>query len=203
MGWETTVVETAAAAGLGGLAVLSFTEAVLQPVPPDLLVLPMAATADNSLRLFAIWAVATLSSVLGALVGAWFGAHWGRALMVRFRQERSLERLEALLERYGTLGVFIAAVSPIPYKVLGWAAGMGRMPRRAFVLAGLLGRGLRFGLEVVLVGVYGAAAVEAIQSLLDREILLAVLMLLGLALLWVGWTWWQGLSMPTPVDEEG
>ncbi|MEC9090684.1 MAG: hypothetical protein VYC11_04875, partial [Candidatus Thermoplasmatota archaeon] len=48
--------------GLPGLAILSFTEAVIQPVPPEVLTLPMYITADGNLPLiFAIWAVVTLS----------------------------------------------------------------------------------------------------------------------------------------------
>ena len=85
--------------------------------------------------------------------------------------------LEVLLERHGTLGVLIAGFSPIPYKVMGWAAGMGKMEMRPFVWAGVVSRGLRFGLEIVLVVRYGNAALDAIGWILDREILLAVAML--------------------------
>ncbi len=194
MGWESTVLEAASSAGLLGLAVFAFTEAALQPIPPDLLILPMAAAASGTGAYLAIWAVATVSSVLGALAGATLGRIWGRPLMTRFKQERNLARLEVLLERYGRAGVFIAALSPIPYKVLGWAAGMGKMERRPFLLAGFAGRGLRFGLEVLLVGLYGDEASHAISAILDRELLLAAVMVLSLALAWWAWTWWQGLT---------
>jgi undecaprenyl-diphosphatase len=187
-------VEAASSAGLLGLAVFAFTEAALQPIPPDLLILPMAAAASGTGAYLAIWAVATVSSVLGALAGATLGRIWGRPLMTRFKQERNLARLEVLLERYGRAGVFIAALSPIPYKVLGWAAGMGRMERRPFLLAGFTGRGLRFGLEVLLVGLYGDEALHAISAILERELLLAAVMVLSLALAWWAWTWWQGLT---------
>ncbi len=194
MGWESTVLEAAASAGLVGLAVFAFTEAALQPIPPDLLILPMAASASGTGAYVAIWLVATLSSVFGALAGAWLGATWGRPLMTRFKQERNLERLEVLLARYGRAGVFVAALSPIPYKVLGWAAGMGKMERRPFVLAGLAGRGLRFGTEVLLVGYYGDEALHLITAILERELVLAVIMVLGMAAGWWAWSWWQGLT---------
>jgi membrane protein YqaA with SNARE-associated domain len=194
VGWESTVLEAASSAGLVGLAVFAFTEAALQPIPPDVLILPMAAAASGTGAYLAIWVVATVSSVLGALAGATLGRIWGRPLMTRFKQERNLARLEVLLERYGRAGVFIAAFSPIPYKVLGWAAGMGKMERRPFLLAGLAGRGLRFGLEVLLVGLYGDEALHAITAILDRELLLAAAMVLCLALAWWAWTWWQGLA---------
>jgi len=194
VGWESTVLEAASSAGLVGLAVFAFTEAALQPIPPDVLILPMAAAASGTGAYLAIWVVATVSSVLGALAGATLGRIWGRPLMTRFKQERNLARLEVLLERYGRAGVFIAALSPIPYKVLGWAAGMGKMEWRPFLVAGFAGRGLRFGLEVLLVGLYGDEALRAISAILERELLLAAAMVLSFALAWWAWTWWQGLT---------
>ena len=49
----------------------------------------------------------------------------------------------ALTLKYGSFGIFIAAFSPIPYKVFGWVAGMGEMEKKPFLLAGLCGRGVR------------------------------------------------------------
>ncbi len=202
MAWEQAVIDAADAAGLLGLALLTFTEAIIHPVPPDLLILPMAAAADGPNRLLSIWIVATLTSVAGAIVGSWLGAWAGRPLLVRFRQEKNLERLEVLLERYGTVGVLIAGFTPIPYKVMGWAAGMGKMEMKPFVLAGLISRGLRFGLEIVLVVRYGSAAMDAIGWILEREILLAVVMVLMFGAVWMAWRWWDSLA-PEANAEEG
>ncbi|MGB0726659.1 MAG: hypothetical protein ACPGQO_07790, partial [Candidatus Poseidoniaceae archaeon] len=102
---------------------------------------------------------------------------------------------------HGTLGVLIAGFSPIPYKVMGWAAGMGKMEMRPFVLAGLVSRGLRFGLEIVLVVRYGNAALDAIGWILDHEILLAVAMVVMFAAAWAAWRWWASLT-PEATSEE-
>ena len=57
-------VEWAADLGLPGLAILSFTEAFIQPVPPEALTLPMfIAEQGNPLMIFLIWLVVTLPSV--------------------------------------------------------------------------------------------------------------------------------------------
>ena len=37
---------------------------------------------------------------------------------------------------------------------------MGEMDKRSFLIAGLFGRGLRFGLEALLIGIYGKAALD-------------------------------------------
>ena len=97
--------------------------------------------------------------------------------------------------KYGTLGIFIAAFSPIPYKVFGWVAGMGEMEKKPFLLAGLLGRGLRFGLEAVLIGIYGNAAIDAITWFLENEILLSVVMIVSAIPVWYLWRWWSNIEV--------
>ena len=64
----------------------------------------------------------------GSIVGYWVGRKWGLILTTRFKAWKgTLKKIEALTIRYGIIGTFIAAFSPIPYKVFGWAAGMGEM----------------------------------------------------------------------------
>ena len=199
MSWKDTVLEAFDVFGPASLFVLSFTEAIVQPIPPDLLYIPMLANAMGNAPLVVwLWLVVTVSSVLGSLVGYWIGQRWGTSLMHRFGQERHLVKLEHLTERYGALGIFIAAFSPIPYKVLGWMAGMGHMAKRPFVLAGLLGRGMRFGLEAVLIGLYGAKALDVIMWFLDNEILLAVVCIAAIGVLYALWQWWSRIGPSTP-----
>lgn len=150
--------------GLIGLAIVSATEAAFQPVPPDLLVMPMSLEAGFSTDLLAIFLVATLSSVLGSLGGYAIGVYGGRPLLEKFARESTVEKLEALTDRYGDAGVFIAAVSPIPYKVIAWTAGAGRMDLRLFVFAGLIGRSIRFGLEAAVLGLWGQQFLSLIES---------------------------------------
>ena len=202
MSWKETVLEGFEVFGPASLFLLSFTEAIIQPIPPDLLYIPMLANAMGDTPLVVwLWLVVTVSSVLGALVGYAIGERWGTALMVRFGQERQLAKLEALTTRYGTMGIFIAAFSPIPYKVLGWMAGMGHMARKPFVVAGLLGRGLRFGFEAVLIGIYGDRALDALMWFLDNEILLGVGLLAFFAVMVLAWRWWSGLEQKPPTQE--
>ena len=73
-------------------------------------------------------------------------------------------------------------------------AGMGHMAKRPFVVAGLLGRGLRFGLEAVLIGLYGDRAFDAMMWFLDNEIVLGAVCVLSIGLLWYVWQWWTKLG---------
>jgi len=149
--------------GLLGLALVSASEAAFQPIPPDVLVIPMVIEANSVLAISLIVLVATLSSVFGAFFGYAIGYYGGIPLLERFVSDSNINRLNFLIEKYGSLGVFIAAVSPIPYKALAWIAGAGRMDLRLFALAGIFGRGIRFGSVGFLIGVYG----ESIQNSLN------------------------------------
>ena len=202
MSWKETIVEWFDGFGWISLAAMSFTEAIIQPVPPDLLFLPMLVAAEGDTALvFWLWLVVTVTSVLGSIVGYWIGKKWGRPLFTRFKAERHLEKIEALALRYGTIGTFIAAFSPIPYKVFGWAAGMGEMKMKPFIIAGLLGRGLRFGLEAVLIGIYGNKAIDALWWILNREILIGAVLIIGIAISWFGIRWWNSLTVDPNIHE--
>ena len=202
MSWKESIVDWFDGFGWISLAAMSFTEAIIQPVPPDLLFLPMLVAAEGDTALiFWLWIVVAVSSVLGSIIGYWVGRKWGRTVFIRFKAERHLEKIEALTFRYGTAGTFIAAFSPIPYKVFGWAAGMGEMKMKPFIIAGLLGRGLRFGLEALLIGIYGQKALDAIWWLLDREVLIGAVLIITIGLAWVGIRWWNGLAVDPNIHE--
>lgn len=195
MSWKATILEAFEVFGPASLFVLSFTEAIVQPIPPDLLYIPMLVNAMGDLPLVVwLWLVVTVASVLGSLVGYWIGGRWGTPLMKRFGQEKHLQKLEHLTLQYGGVGIFIAAFSPIPYKVLGWMAGMGQMAKKPFIIAGFLGRSLRFGLEAILIGIYGDAALDAMMWFLDHEIILAVVCILGILVAWYAWQWWSNIG---------
>ena len=147
--------------GPASLAMVSLTEAIIQPVPPDVVYIPLLLNEMGNLNVVVwLWLVVTLSSVAGSFIGYLIGQRWGRTLIQKFGSSTHVEKIEALTQRYGTFGIFIAAFSPIPYKVFGWIAGMGEMEKRPFIAAGLAGRGLRFGLEAVLIGIYGSQAYD-------------------------------------------
>ena len=68
-GLVNSAIDWADGLGLPGLAILSSTEAALQPIPPDPLVWNMILDADSGFTIAVIVLVATLSSVFGALGG--------------------------------------------------------------------------------------------------------------------------------------
>lgn len=186
----SSVVDWGSNFGLIGLALVSFTESVIQPVPPDLLVIPMSMDAASAMELLAIFLVATISSVLGSLGGYALGLYAGRPIIGRFARPSLSLKLDEILLRYGDAGVFVAAVSPIPYKLLAWTAGAGRMDLKPFVLAGIFGRGIRFGLQVLLIGVWG----DEFLKHLDNPLFWILVCLFSFAAFIPLNKWWRGLD---------
>jgi undecaprenyl-diphosphatase len=181
--------------GLVGLAVVSSTEAALQPVPPDLLVIPMSLDADGELELIAIFFVATLFSVIGSLGGYGIGLYAGRPAIEKLAKPTLSRKLDELIARYGDMGVFIAAVSPIPYKMLAWMAGAGKMDVKTFVSAGIFGRGIRFGMEVLIIGYWGEEFVKMLEQPIFWIVIGAFAVLIFVPLN----NWWNDLDRQ--VDE--
>jgi len=193
-----SVVSWGSGFGLVGLAVISSSEAAFNPVPPDLLVIPMSLDASSRLDLLAIFLIATLSSVIGSLGGYGIGLYAGRPAIEKFAKPSLSKKLDELISRYGDTGVFIAAVSPIPYKLLAWTAGAGRMDIRTFLSAGIFGRGIRFGMEVVIVGYWG----EELVGMLEDPIFWIVVGVFSIVVFVPLSNWWNGLDQPAEEHQQ-
>ncbi len=164
------------------LAIATFLESIFSPIPPDPLLIPMSVLNPNMAILYGL--VATLSSVLGALVGHWLGSRFGRPVLSRFASNSKIDQAESLFDRFGGWAVLAAAVTPIPYKVFAVLAGVLKYDRKKFFIVSLIGRGVRFiGLGVLLF-LFGEHIQIFIEDNLQSLSLygLAVFMVLGVGL---------------------
>ena len=164
------------------LAIATFLESIFSPIPPDPLLIPMSVLNPNMAILYGL--VATLSSVLGALVGHWLGSRFGRPALSRFASNSKIDQAESLFDRFGGWAVLAAAVTPIPYKVFAVLAGVLKYDRKKFFIVSLIGRGVRFiGLGVLLF-LFGEQIQIFIEDNLQSLSLygLAVFMVLGVGL---------------------
>lgn len=151
LSWANTAYGTPA------LLVHSFAESSFFPIPPD--VLQIALTLGTRGRAFFYAAVSTVGSVAGGLAGYVIG--WGLWQTVDeyfyrfvFSPEK-FERVSDLYRDHGFWVVFIAAFTPIPYKVFTIAGGVCAVPLPMFVIASVVGRGGRFFLVGFLLWWYG------------------------------------------------
>lgn len=138
------------------LAALSAAEAIVFPIPPDVMLIPMALAQPR--RWAWIATVCTVSSVLGGLVGYLLG-HFALELVMplieRAGQAETFAEVQTLFARYGFWIVLVAGFTPIPFKVFTVASGAAGMPLLPFVLGSFAGRGGRFYLVSALVALAG------------------------------------------------
>ncbi len=151
-----------------GLALLSFAEASLFPVPPDAMLVPLVLARPYRARRYA--ATATLSSAVGGLFGYLLGLLLIGLLLPWIERLGELEAYETArgwFERWGFWAVLIAGFTPIPYKLFTIAAGATGMPLLPFFLAALLGRAMRFFLVAELVRWQGRRIERFVYRYLD------------------------------------
>jgi len=150
--------------GIPGLVLTAFTESSFFPIPPDVILIPLALLDPGNAVLYGL--VATVSSTAGALLGYWIGLKGGRPILLKLAGEKSVMKAEEFFNRYGAWAVGIAAFTPIPYKVFTIASGVFMLRNlKAFILASILGRGGRFMAEAVLIMLFG----EEILSFLSAH----------------------------------
>ncbi|MBE3519577.1 MAG: DedA family protein [Firmicutes bacterium] len=141
-----------------GLFVLAFVESIFFLVPPDVMLLPLAIARPSLSLVYAL--ITTIGSVLGGLFGYFLGKRAGRPLLLRFASGSRIKQLEELFAKYGAWAVATAALTPIPYKVFTIGGGIFRVPLLSFTIASVAGRGLRFGMEALLVMMLGERATD-------------------------------------------
>ncbi len=155
------------------------------PIPPDVLLAPMALARPNRAATFAL--IATVGSVLGGLIGYALG-YFALYLVEPWIQAADYEQAyQTAVEWFGKWGfwvVLVAGFSPIPYKVFTVAAGATGVALLPFVLASLLGRGARFFLVAGLVAWGGARVEPWLLRHVERIGWVSVVLLL-LGMLWV------------------
>ncbi len=155
---------------LPALALVSFAESSVFPVPPDVLLLPMVLARPK--RAWVVALVCTLASVAGGVAGYAIGAlrfeAVGRPILDFYGYAAQFERFSAQYNAYGAWIVFGAGFTPIPYKVFTIASGVTGLDLMVFVLASALSRGARFFLEAALLYFFG----EPIRSFVEARLAL-------------------------------
>jgi membrane protein YqaA with SNARE-associated domain len=161
------------------LALVAFAESSVFPIPPDALLVPMAAARPE--RAWRLAAICTAASVAGALLGYAIGAALYDAValpVIRFyHYEAAAAAVVDSIQHYGVWFILVKGLTPIPFKVVTIACGAARLDLVPFFLACLVTRGVRFFLEAAVLRRYGApvlAVVERRLTLVAAASVLAV-----------------------------
>lgn len=151
------------------LATLSFAESSFFPIPPDVMLAPMALARRDRAWYYAL--LTTLASVAGGAAGYLIGYFAFELVEPLIREAGYWERYERArvwFDEWGFWAIFLAGFSPIPYKLFTISAGVIAMNFPLFVLASFIGRGARFFLVAGLM-VWGGEPMERnLRLYIDR-----------------------------------
>lgn len=163
------------------LALVSFIEASVFPIPPDVLMIPMILARPS--RAWLIAGVALLASVLGGLLGYGIGALFyeqiGQPILATMGKEAAMAEFNARFNEMGVWVVLTAGVTPFPFKVITIMSGWTGMGLGTFIASAIVARGLRFFIVAALLWKFGAPIRAFIERRLGLVFTLFVVALVG------------------------
>jgi membrane protein YqaA with SNARE-associated domain len=170
--------------GGGGLFVVNFLDSSVLSFPfvADTLVIELSSEKPARMPYYA--AAAALGSLAGCIWLYWLAKKGGQAFFHR-RAGKAARRARQWVDRNAFLSVFIPAIlpPPFPFKVFVLAEGVFQVPLRTFVMALLLGRGLRYFAEGLFGVKYGQ---QALLFLVTHGSAFAVAALVVILFLYLG-----------------
>ncbi len=159
--------------GALGLGLNAWLESFLVIPPPDILLVALDLANPQKALFYAT--VATIGSAFGGFTGWLLGKIGGRPFFNWvFRNKKDMfNKVEAMYQKWGTIAVATAALTPVPYNIFAWTSGILNMNWFLFVIISIFGRGARFFLVSVLLMFFG----ETIKTYLKEIVLIASVLL--------------------------
>lgn len=167
------------------LFVLSFAESSFFPVPPDVLLGPLALGAPKKWFRFAL--ACSIASVLGGILGYFIGiflwqaiGDWVFAHMAWAKiTPENFAWFSKQYQKWDFWVVFTCGFTPLPYKVCTISAGIARISFIGFLVASTVSRSARFFLVAGLMGWKGEQIRPYIERYFNWLSLAFVVLLIG------------------------
>lgn len=151
-------------AGLWFIGLVSFLESSL-PIPIITDPFMIAGILANRARTGWVVGVTLIGSVLGG-VAAFIMARYFFALLESIMTNNMLAQFQSLisLDSSNTLLItLVGSITPIPYTITAWVVAVGEGSLVLFILASIIGRGIRYGVVGVCTYWFGPRAVRYAQ----------------------------------------
>ena len=128
------------------LIAISFAESSFFPLPPDLMLGPMAAAEPSKWARYAL--VCTIASVVGGMFGYAIGYFLfesvGKWIISLFGYAGKEAALREFYAQWGAWFIFLKGLTPIPFKLVTIVSGAMKFSLPIFIVAAIITRGLRF-----------------------------------------------------------
>jgi membrane protein YqaA with SNARE-associated domain len=149
------------------LAAVAFAESSVFPIPPDVLLAPMALAQPRRAWSFAL--ICTVSSVLGGMLGYAIGSLLfdtvGQWLIHFYGYADRIASLKEAYAKWGALVILLKGLTPIPYKLVTIVSGLLGYNFALFVGLSIVTRGLRFFLVAGALNLWG----DTLRGALERH----------------------------------
>ena len=185
-GLKTRMMDAARSANAErALFVVSFAESSFFPLPPDLMLGPMAAVEPKKWLRYAL--VCTIASVLGGLAGYAIGMFLmdsvGRPILNFFGYSGDKEaEFRAWYAQYGAWVILIKGLLPIPYKLVTILSGAMSYSLPLFVLLSAITRGARFLLVAWLFQRFGPQIAPVMEKRMGLVLAVVAVVLVAVVL---------------------
>jgi membrane protein YqaA with SNARE-associated domain len=150
------------------LGAVSFAESSFFPIPPDVMLVPMALARPERSWNYAL--IATIASVVGGLLGYAIGAllydSVGIWLFNLYGLNAGAAAFRATYAEYGHWIILLKGLTPIPYKLVTITSGFAGYDLFWFMVLSIITRGARFFILAALLKRFGGP----IKDVLDRHI---------------------------------
>lgn len=166
------------------LAVVSFAEASFFPLPPDIMLGPMATARPEKWLRFAL--VCSVASLLGGLAGYAIGYFLfetvGQWLINLFHYGDKMDAMKAFYDEWGFWAIIGKGFTPIPFKLVTITSGVFHYPLLPFIVGVALTRTARFVLVAWLFQKFGPTLAPVIEKRIGIvAAAVAVLIVAGIA----------------------
>lgn len=149
------------------LGLIAFAESSFFPIPPDVILVPMALARPSKALFYA--GICTIASVLGGIVGYGIGHLLydtvGLWLIQLYGLASKAQTFQEQYQQYGAWVILIKGLTPIPYKLVTIVSGLAHYNFAWFVALSIVTRGARFFLLAGILNRYG----DPIRRLLDKH----------------------------------
>ena len=165
------------------LSLVAFAESSFFPVPPFVMIVAMLAH-EKKPSWVQLAIIGMVSSVLGGVaayfVGKFFYGYIGAPLVAFYGIQAEVAHLGAVFKDHVFATIILASLSPLPYKVFTLSAGLFSVNLWIFILASIIGRGVRFFAVAYIANRYGVRA-KAVMIRQQKNItkLFLVIVVLG------------------------